>query len=115
MISVQVNYTDGGGTLEVLTSDAIGPVGGSTNSPPTGEPVITGTPTEDQTLSVDVSSIADADGLGPFTYLWSTGATTPTITLGDTEVGTEIFVTVFYNDGNGTLETLTSASVRTDR
>ncbi|MCA9198368.1 MAG: hypothetical protein KDA87_12550, partial [Planctomycetales bacterium] len=57
------------------------------------------------------STIADADGLGTFSYLWSTGATTPAIVLGDADVGSNISVTVSYTDGHGTYESLTSAAV----
>ncbi|MCA9010427.1 MAG: tandem-95 repeat protein [Planctomycetaceae bacterium] len=108
LISVRVMYTDGGGTLETLTSAAVGPVGGS-NSAPTGQAVIVGSAIEDQALSVDVSSIADVDGLGAFSYVWSTGATTPSIVLGDSDVDQNIAVTVSYTDGAGKVEYVTSA------
>ncbi|MBI1291051.1 DUF4347 domain-containing protein, partial [bacterium] len=40
------------------------------NDDPAGVPVITGTATEDQTLTADISGISDADGLGVFAYQW---------------------------------------------
>ena len=40
------------------------------NDVPVGLPVITGTVTEDQTLTADTSGITDADGLGAFSYQW---------------------------------------------
>ncbi len=101
---------------ESLTSAAVGPVA-NVNDAPSGAPSITGTATEDQTLSADTSSIADADGLGAFSYQWQRdgvaigGATASTYTLGDADVGASIRVVVSYTDGNGTTESLTSAAV----
>lgn len=115
-ISVQVDYTDGQGSVEVLTSSAVGPIA-NVNDAPTGLPVITGTVTEDQTLTADTASIVDADGGGAYTYQWLRdgntigGATAATYTLGDADVGASISVTVQYTDGHGTLETLTSVAV----
>ena len=40
------------------------------NDAPTGMVTISGTPTEDQTLTADTSGISDADGLGAFSYQW---------------------------------------------
>jgi hypothetical protein len=113
-MSVQVAYTDGQGTAESLTSAQTAVVA-NVNDAPSGAPVITGTPTEDQVLTADTSSINDADGLGAFSYQWlrngSTigGATASTYTLGDADVGAQISVNVSYTDGNGTAESLTSA------
>ncbi len=86
----------------------------NTNSPPLGLPSITGTPTEDQTLTVDVSAISDGDGLGPFNYQWLrngaaiSGAASASHILGDADVGAQISVRVSYTDGDGNLETLIS-------
>ena len=72
-----------------------------------GVPTITGTVTEDQTLTADTSGIADADGLGAFSYQWLrdgvaiAGATGATYTLGDADVGAQISVQVSYTDGAG--------------
>lgn len=85
----------------------------------TGLPLITGTGTEDQTLTADTSGIADVDGRGPFSYQWLrngmviAGATGSTYTLGDADVGTQISVTVSYTDGQGTNESVTSAQTAT--
>ncbi|HHJ40449.1 MAG: hypothetical protein AXA67_08385 [Methylothermaceae bacteria B42] len=87
----------------------------NTNTPPTGVPTINGTPSEDQTLTADTSSIADGDGLGPFNYQWlRNGAVIPSATsvshtLGDDDVNAQISVQVSYTDGDGNLETLTSS------
>ena len=116
-ISVQVSYTDGHGISEgPLTSAQVGPVA-NVNDLPAGVPVITGTVTEDQTLTADTSGISDADGLGAFSYRWLrngaaiTGATGTTYTLTDADVGQQISVEVSYTDAQGTPETLTSAQV----
>ena len=116
-ISVRVNYIDGQGTPESLTSAAVGPIA-NVNDAPTGLPTISGTPTEDQTLSALTAGIADIDGLGAFSFQWlrggvanCTGATASTYTLGDADVGTSISVRVNYIDGQGTPESLTSAAV----
>ncbi len=114
-ISVQVSYTDGNGTDEgPLTSTQTAAVT-NVNDTPSGVPTISGTATEDQTLTADTSGISDADGLGSFSYQWLRdgvaicGATASTYTLGDTDVGSQISVQVSYTDGNGTTESLTSA------
>jgi len=115
-ISVTVSYTDGQGTNESLTSATVGPVA-NVNDASTGAPIIVGTATEDQTLTADVGSVADADGLGAFSYQWLRdgvaigGVTANTYTLGDADVGASISVTVSYTDGQGTNESLTSATV----
>ncbi len=118
-ITVSVTYTDGNGTSEgPLTSSATAPVV-NVNDAPVGIPTISGTPTEDQTLTADTSGISDADGLGTFAYQWYrdtgsgpvaiTGATAMTYTLGDSDVTARISVTVDYTDGQGTVESLSSA------
>ncbi len=112
-ISVAVSYTDGQGTSESVTSVPTAPVL-NVNDAPTGVPLITGTVTEDQTLTADTSGLGDADGLGTFRYQWLRngvaigGATGSTYTLGDADVGTEISVTVSYTDGQGTSESVRS-------
>ena len=114
VMTVHVSYVDGNGTAENITSGATSAVS-NVNDPATGTAVITGTPTEDQTLSADASSIADIEGLGPFSYQWQrdgvaiAGATGTTYTLGDADVGAAMTVEVSYTDGLGTLERVTSA------
>ncbi|WP_316860904.1 DUF4347 domain-containing protein [uncultured Cohaesibacter sp.] len=112
-ITVGVSYTDANGTAESLTSDATAVVT-NVNDDPTGSVTISGTATEDQTLSADTSTIADADGLGAFSYQWYrdgvaiSGATNSTYTLSNDDVGAAITVGVSYTDANGTAESLTS-------
>ena len=113
-ITVAASYTDGQGTSESVTSAGVGPVA-NVNDAPVGVPTITGTVTEDQTLSADTSGITDADGLGVFSYQWLrdgvviAGATSSTYTLGDADVGAIITVTASYTDGQGSAESVTSA------
>jgi hypothetical protein len=115
-LSVRVSYTDGGGTVEQLTSAGVGPIT-NVNDAPTGAPVVTGTATQGQTLSADTSAIADADGLGAFSYQWLrdgnaiTGATAGSYTLTQADVGASLSVRVSYTDGGGTVEQLTSPGV----
>ena len=113
-ITVAASYTDGQGTSESVTSAGVGPMA-NVNDAPVGVPTITGTVTEDQTLSADTSGITDADGLGVFSYQWLrdgvviAGATSSTYTLGDADVGAIITVTASYTDGQGSAESVTSA------
>ncbi len=91
------------------------------NSPATGLPVISGTAQVGQTLTADVSGIADSDGLGDasFSYQWVRndgtgdavirGATASTYTPSDEEVGKTIKVRVSFADDAGHDESLTSA------
>jgi hypothetical protein len=114
-ITVVANYTDGQGTLESVTSAAVGPVL-NVNDPPTGTVTITGILTEGQTLTAG-NNIADEDGLGPITYQWRSGlvdiagATAGTYTLTQAEVGSTITVVASYTDGTGFPESVTSAAV----
>jgi hypothetical protein len=113
LISVRVSYTDGGGTVETLTSSQTAAVA-NVNDLPTGLPTISGVVTEDQTLTANTGAIADVDGLGVFSYQWTrngadiAGANGNTYTLGDADVGQVIRVRVSYIDGGGTSESLTS-------
>ena len=115
-ITVQVSYTDGNGTAEGPLTSALTSAVANVNDAPSGIPTITGTATEDQTLTADASGISDDDGLGTFSYQWLrdgtaiTGATATTYTLGDADVGSQISVRVSYTDGNGTAESVTSAA-----
>ena len=114
-MTVTVSYTDGGGTAETLISAATDVVT-NTNDTPSGLPIISGAPIQGETLSVDASAISDADGLGAFSYQWQgagstiNGATNPTYTLSQAEVGKAMTVTVSYTDGGNTLETVISAA-----
>ena len=109
--SFSVTITDdlGGTTLQGV-SITVNPV----DDAPTGSVIISGTATQGQTLTADTSGIADADGLGTFSYQWAAdaadidGATNSTYVLTQNEVGKEVTVTASYTDGDGKLESLTS-------
>ncbi|MDO9105950.1 MAG: autotransporter-associated beta strand repeat-containing protein [Methylovulum sp.] len=85
-----------------------------------GEPTISGTPVQGQTLSADTSAISDPDGLGSFSYVWKadgiaiSGATGSSYTLTEADVGKAISVEVRFTDGSGSAEgPLTSAATGT--
>ena len=96
---------------------------GSKNSPAKGVPTIVGSPLAEQTLTADVASIEDADGLAraKFTYQWLIedsgsyiqieGATASTYTLSADDEGKPIKVRVAFIDDSGNQETLTSLPV----
>ena len=120
-IRVVVSYTDGQNFSNSATSSAtaaITPV----NDPHTGGVSVSGTPTEDQVLTA-TSTLADADGLGTFHYLWernvgggsyvTIGSDQATYTLGDADVGKAVRVTISYTDGQGFSETATSGDTAT--
>ena len=67
MITVVASYNDGQGAGESVTSAGVGPVA-NLNDAPTGTVTISGTPTEDQTLTA-ANTLADEDGLGTVCYL----------------------------------------------
>jgi len=112
---VKGGYTDGHGTAENKTSTGTAKVA-NVNDKPTGLPTISGTPTQNQTLTAVTSGIADPDGLGTFSYQWMaagvaiSGATSSTLKLTQDQVNKAITVNVTYTDGYGTVETLTSAA-----
>ena len=122
-IKVRVIVTDDAGNETTLTSTATDEVGfavqqQTTNTPATGEPTITGTAQVGQTLIVNITGIADADGLSgaTFAYQWLSddaeigGATGSTYTLVAGDEGRTIKVRVIVTDDLGNETTLTSAA-----
>ncbi|MGB5619485.1 MAG: tandem-95 repeat protein, partial [Desulfobacterales bacterium] len=115
VITVVASYTDDQGTFESVSSGATAAVT-NVNYAPTGSVTISGTPTEDQTLTAS-NTLADVDGMGPVSYQWQRdgvdigGATGSTYILGDADVGTTITVIAGYTDGDGTNESVSSAGV----
>ena len=97
-----------------------GPASAS-NNPATGVPTISGTAQVGETLTADMSGIADADGLSgeSFTYQWVSSdgttatdiekATGSTYTLIAADQGRSVKVRVTFTDDGGNEETLTSA------
>ena len=94
----------------------------------TGAPTITGTAAVGQPLAVDLTGIADADGLTnvSYSYQWVrvdadgmsnpvdiADATDATYTLVDADLGKTLKVRVTFDDDAGNTETLTSAATAT--
>ena len=114
-ITVTISYIDGGGTLESVTSAATSAVVRGNNLP-TGEITISGTTSQGNDLTAVTTALADEDGLGTLNYQWTAdgivipNATASTLTLGQTEVGKEITVSVSYTDDGGTAQSVTSVA-----
>lgn len=83
------------------------------NDAPTGAVTILGLATQGKTLTAK-SQLKDADGLGDLTFTWKAGRTV--LATGDTyklkvgDLGKQIKATASYTDGDGTLESRTSAA-----
>ncbi len=109
-----VNAAGAGGWSELASATTPA----APNTPATGQPVISGTAQVGETLTADISGIADADGLtnASFSYQWLAdgadiaSATGSSYVLTDTEEGKAISVTVSFTDDAGNAETLTSAA-----
>ncbi len=108
-ITVRAQSQDGSSATQVFTITVR-----DANDAPTGLPVVQGAPLQGQPLHADTSGIADADGLGDFSYQWLldgqpvAGATGSSYTPGAGDVGGQISVRVSYTDGRGTAESLVS-------
>jgi hypothetical protein len=79
----------------------------------TGTVSISGTASVGSVLTA-TNNIADANGLGTFSYQWKrsgaaiSGATSSTYTLAAADIGNTITITITYTDGKGFTETETS-------
>jgi methionine-rich copper-binding protein CopC len=86
------------------------------NHPPTGAVIVSGSPIQGQTLTLDTATLADADGLGVVTVQWLrsgapiAGATGTSYVLSQNDVGAVISVQGSYNDGLAKSESVTSAA-----
>ena len=117
-VKVRVIFTDNADNEETLTSAATAAVEPRPNSPATGAPTISGTAQVGETLTVDTSDIADADGMSGavFSYQWLAngadvaGATSDTYTPVADDVGKAIKVKVSFRDDKNHQESLTSAA-----
>ena len=89
------------------------------NQPATGLPAITGAHNVGDTVTADVTNIADADGLTnvAYSYQWLsgdrelTGETGSSYTLASTDFGQAVAVRVTFTDDAGNQETLTSEGI----
>ncbi|MEY4765758.1 MAG: hypothetical protein RI907_2431, partial [Pseudomonadota bacterium] len=112
-ISVRATYIDGQGTTESVTSAPTDAVLNVNNSP-TGGLTISGSASQGQTLSVS-HNLADVDGLGAVAFRWlrngvATSNNSASYLLGQADVGAAFTVVATYTDGQGTLESVTSAA-----
>uniref|UniRef100_Q3APA7 DUF4347 domain-containing protein n=1 Tax=Chlorobium chlorochromatii (strain CaD3) TaxID=340177 RepID=Q3APA7_CHLCH len=115
-ITVEISYTDDANHLNTISSDPTRAVW-NVNDAPTGKPTLSGTLTEDQTLTIVTSAITDADGIAQDTmsYQWQADGVTfawtteNTYILTQDEVGKAISVIVSYYDNGGTYESVTSS------
>ncbi len=104
----------------LLLRDGYNLVTATPNTGATGSPTISGTPQVGQTLALDTSEIADADGLTHASYTWLyqwlrggseiRGATDSTYTLGLADAGKAIKVKVSFTDDANNQESRTSAA-----
>ena len=124
-IKVRETVTDNAGYEETLTSAATVAVAARPNRRATGAPAIDGTPRAGQTLTAEISSIDDVDGLSDavFNFQWMStsgdsdmhiaDATDSTYAVSDDDVGNTIKVRVIFIDDAGHEEWLTSAPTPT--
>ena len=112
-------YTGASSTWAQLSTEAnliIEIKGANANSAATGAPSIQGFLEDGEELTADTVGIADAGGLGAFSYQWLadgtaiSGATFSTYELTSAEVGDAISLRVSFTDGEGFPESLTSAA-----
>ena len=124
-IKVRVSFTDDEGNAESRTSAATAAVVARPDTPATGAPTIGGTAQVGETLTADVSDIADQDGLdnAAFTYQWVRedrgtdtdieDATDSAYTLTNADEGKTVKVRVSFTDDAGNEELLTSDATGT--
>jgi len=112
-ISVRVSAID---TVGARADATIKVSVANVNDAPTGSVTITGTPTQNQTLTA-ANTLADVDaGTGTISYQWYagdaaiTGATSSTLVLAQAQVGKAISVKASYTDGYGAAESKTSVA-----
>ena len=119
-VRVRVSFTDDADNDEELTSAATGVVETSPppNTPATGAPTIAGTARVGESLTADITSIFDADGLdnATFAYQWLAdnaevnGATASSYILVAAEEDKAVRVRVSFTDDADNGEELTSAA-----
>ena len=122
VVSDEVHFGIQAGIGESLTLPPAGTDGAGGNKPATGLPTISSTAQVGQTLTVDTSGIADADGLSnvTFHYQWLSsrdaeiqGATSSIYTVQESDNGKVIKVRLTFTDDAGNEEELTSEATAT--
>lgn len=110
LLTVELRYTDGEGTLESVTSAPTEPVLDD-NIAPTGEVLITGEAIQNGVLSAS-NTLQDEDGLGTISYQWLAAGEIvgdgDSLILSQAEVGKAIVLVASYTDGRGTFESVSS-------
>ncbi|MEN9358914.1 MAG: hypothetical protein RL095_449 [Verrucomicrobiota bacterium] len=112
VLRVVAFYTDDLGNAESVSSATTANIG-DVNDSSTGSVSISGNTIQGQTLNA-VSSLFDADGLGPITYTWKdeNGVILghgSSLSLAQAHVGKKIQLFASYTDGQGHLEASSSA------
>ena len=112
-ITVKASYTDGGGTLESVSSNSTSLVEISNNLP-TGDVIVEGTIAQGETLKA-YNNLKDDDGmLSEVSYQWLAegkpifGAVDSTFVIGQSQVGKIIAVRADYTDNLGNKESAVS-------
>ncbi|NIB44364.1 DUF4214 domain-containing protein [Pseudomaricurvus alkylphenolicus] len=118
----KVSVNDTAGNVRTYTTSELASLGFDTsfriirdNSEPTGTLAITGTLTQGHTLSLS-NTLNDADGMGDIEYQWYannqviSGANSDQLVLVQDQVGKSITVKATYIDGQGEVESVTSAA-----
>ncbi len=114
--SFVVQVQDSGGLVDTI---AVQVTIEEVNDAPSGMPVIRGQMMSGQELTVDVSGVTDADGLGTFGYQWTrggeaiSGATESKYAVKEDDEGAIIGVVVSYVDGRNNTESITVAGSST--
>jgi len=119
-VTVEVSYVDGQGTLENIRSNST-PVVGDRDDPATGSIRVEGEATVGKTLRIIPEGIADPDGVGPLSYIWSVGHLAPggfiesssnELLLTQDYQGIRIQAEVRFVDGGGKTERIWTSQLR---
>ncbi|MCK2057157.1 family 16 glycosylhydrolase, partial [Methylobacterium sp. 37f] len=114
-LKVMIRYADGHGIVEhVVSSNTIAGVA-NVNDLPTGQLALAGMPTQGETLTASLGTLADLDGLGTLAFQWQrddgaggwtsiAGATADRYVLGQADVGHSLQAVASYFDGFGASE-----------
>ncbi|WP_374437663.1 reprolysin-like metallopeptidase [Inhella sp.] len=115
-LRLQASYTDARGSAETVLSSAT--VVANLNDAPLGSVTLAGLAEQGQSLSA-TAGVQDADGLGTFSFEWQrssdgstwtavAGATSSSLSLGESVIGMQLRALVRYTDGHGTAESVAS-------